>query len=236
MEPVRAGLLYGIFRGMTDDTKHHGMDVTALRRSATGFALDREDLDDDPILQFEDWFRYACETVPMDPNAVVVSTVDERNRPSSRTVLLKSFDENGFVFYTNYESRKAQQIENNPWVSLLFFWSEAARQVKIRGKAEKIPTAESLKYFLSRPRGSQIGAWVSAQSSIISSRSLLESKFQEIKKKFKDKEVPLPSFWGGYRVVPDQIEFWQGRENRLHDRFLYTRQPGGRWEIERLAP
>ncbi len=221
---------------MTDKTEHHGMNVGGLRRSATGFALDREDLADDPIEQFEDWFGYACESVPMDPNAVSISTVDSQGRPSSRTVLLKYFDENGFVFFTNYESRKAHQIDSNPWVSMLFFWSDAARQVKIRGKAERIPTAESLKYFMSRPRGSQIGAWVSAQSSVISSRSLLESKFQEIKKKFKQKEIPLPDFWGGYRVVPEEIEFWQGRRNRLHDRFQYSRQHDGSWTIERLAP
>jgi pyridoxamine 5'-phosphate oxidase len=212
------------------------MNVEALRRSATGLALDRDDLDDDPIVQFEDWFRYACETVPMDPNAFILSTVDGQSRPSSRTVLLKSFDEDGFVFYTNYESRKAADIEANPCVSLLFFWSQAARQVKIRGKAEKIPTRESLKYFLSRPRGSQLGAWVSSQSSIISSRSLLENEFQKLKEKFRNKEVPLPSFWGGYRVVPDQVEFWQGRRNRLHDRFEYTKQDDGSWTIERLAP
>ena len=212
------------------------MDVASLRRSATGFALDREDLNDDPIVQFEDWFRYACETVPLDPNAVTLATVDSDLRPSSRTVLLKWFDESGFVFFTNYESRKAAEIEVNPNVSLLFFWSEAARQVKIRGKAERIPTKESLTYFLSRPRGSQIGAWVSAQSSVISSRSLLENKFQEIKQKFRNKDVPLPSFWGGYRVVPEQIEFWQGRRNRLHDRFEYTKQDDGSWTIERLAP
>jgi pyridoxamine 5'-phosphate oxidase len=222
--------------GIRNKPPHHGMNVEALRRSATGFALDREDLDDDPIVQFEEWFRYACETVPMDPNAVVLSTVDSEMRPSSRTVLLKSFDEQGFVFYTNYESRKAEHIENNPSVSLLFFWSEAARQVKIRGTAEKLPAVESLKYFLSRPRGSQIGAWVSNQSSVITSRSLLEAKFQEIKQKFRDKEVPLPSFWGGYRVVPDEIEFWQGRANRLHDRFEYSKMPDGTWKIERLAP
>ncbi|MDJ0711492.1 MAG: pyridoxamine 5'-phosphate oxidase [Woeseiaceae bacterium] len=212
------------------------MDVAALRRSATGFALDRDDLADDPILQFADWFRYACETVPLDPNAVVLSTVDDKMRPSSRTVLLKSFDENGFVFYTNFESKKAAHIEQNPCVSMLFFWSEAARQVKIRGMAEKLPAKESLAYFLTRPRGSQIGAWVSAQSSVISSRSLLETKFQEIKDKFRNKEVPLPSFWGGYRVVPEQIEFWQGRRNRLHDRFQYSKQDDGHWDIERLAP
>jgi len=214
----------------------HGMDVTGLRRSATGFALDREDLNEDPVVQFEDWFRYACETVPMDPNAFSIATVDRDNRPSSRTVLLKYFDERGFVFFTNFESKKAEHIEENANVALLFFWSEAARQVKIRGTAEKIPTSETLKYFISRPRGSQIGAWVSAQSSVISSRSLLENKFQEIKSKFRNKEVPLPSFWGGYRVVPNEIEFWQGRRNRLHDRFQYTKQDDGRWEIERLAP
>lgn len=212
------------------------MNVSGLRRSATGFALDREDLHEDPIVQFEDWFRYACETVPMDPNAVSIATVDEHNQPSSRTVLLKYFDERGFVFFTNFESKKAEHIEKNPSVAMLFFWSDAARQVKIRGKAERIPTSETLKYFVSRPRGSQIGAWVSSQSSVISSRSLLESKFQELKTKFKNKEVPLPSFWGGYRVVPDQIEFWQGRRNRLHDRFQYSLHDDGRWAIERLAP
>ncbi|MEL7187233.1 MAG: pyridoxamine 5'-phosphate oxidase [Pseudomonadota bacterium] len=212
------------------------MNVSGLRRSATGFVLDREDLNDDPIAQFEDWFRYACDTVPMDPNAVTISTVDSENRPSSRTVLLKYFDETGFVFFTNFESKKARDISNNPWVSLLFFWSDAARQVKIRGTAERIPAAETLKYFMSRPRGSQIGAWVSAQSSVVTSRSLLENKFQEIKQKFSNKEIPLPSFWGGYRVVPTEIEFWQGRRNRLHDRFQYTKQEDGSWTIERLAP
>ncbi len=222
-----------------DDNKnsgHHGMNVSGMRRSATGFALDREDLHDDPVVQFEDWFGYACETVSMDPNAVCLSTVDSQNRPSSRTVLLKYFDEKGFVFFTNYESKKAAEIAENPHVALLFFWSDAARQVKILGTAERISARETLKYFVSRPRGSQIGAWVSAQSSVISSRSLLENKFQEIKTKFSKKEVPLPSFWGGYRVVPYEIEFWQGRRNRLHDRFVYTRQDDGSWEIERLAP
>jgi len=215
---------------------HHGMNVSELRRSATGFALDRDDLSDDPIVQFEDWFRYACETVPMDPNAASLATVDDQNRPSSRTVLLKYFDDRGFVFFTNYESSKAAHIDANPNVALLFFWSDAARQVKIRGRAERIPTKETLKYFMSRPRGSQIGAWVSAQSSVISSRSLLEIKFQEMKQKFSKKEIPLPSFWGGYRVVPEEIEFWQGRRNRLHDRFQYTKQDDGSWAIARLAP
>ena len=212
------------------------MNVSGLRRSATGFALDRVDLSDNPIVQFEDWFRYACETVPMDPNALSIATVDDQNRPSSRTVLLKYFDDRGFVFFTNYESDKAVHIDANPNVALLFFWSDAARQVKIRGRAERISAKETLKYFMSRPRGSQIGAWVSAQSSVISSRSLLEIKFQEMKQKFRKKEIPLPSFWGGYRVVPEEIEFWQGRRNRLHDRFQYTKQDDGSWAIARLAP
>ena len=211
------------------------MDVSDLRRSATGFALDRDDLHHDPILQFEDWFRYACGTVPMDPNAASIATVDENNRPSTRTVLLKYFDERGFVFFTNFGSKKAEHIESNPHVAMLFFWSEAARQVKIRGTAEKIPTRETLKYFVSRPRGSQIGAWVSAQSSVITSRSLLEIEFQKLKNKFKNKDVPLPSFWGGYRVRPVAIEFWQSRTNRLHDRFLYSLD-GGEWSVNRLAP
>ncbi|MGB5624427.1 MAG: pyridoxamine 5'-phosphate oxidase [Woeseiaceae bacterium] len=220
----------------TDTPAVHGMNVSGLRRSATGFALDRDDLSDDPYVQFEDWFRYACETVPMDPNAVSISTVDSQKRPSSRTVLLKYFDEKGFVFFTNFDSQKAHDIEANPNVALLFFWSEAARQVRISGKAERISTSETLKYFMTRPRGSQIGAWVSAQSSVISSRSLLETEFQKLKDKFRNKEVPLPSFWGGYRVVPTEIEFWQGRHDRLHDRFRYTLQDDGHWEIGRLAP
>jgi pyridoxamine 5'-phosphate oxidase len=218
------------------DPQSQGMNVAGLRRSATGFVLDREDLNDDPFVQFEDWFRHACDTVPMDPNAVSLSTIDADNRPASRTVLLKSFDADGFVFFTNYSSRKATDIDTNPNVAMLFFWSDAARQVKIRGRAERIPAKETLKYFISRPRGSQIGAWVSAQSSIISSRSILENKFQEVKQKFANKEVPLPSFWGGYRVVPVEIEFWQGRRNRLHDRFVYLRQDDDSWHIERLSP
>ena len=212
------------------------MNVADLRRSATGFALDREDLDDDPYVQFADWFGYACETIPMDPNAVSIATVDSEGRPSSRTVLLKYFDDQGFVFFSNFESKKARDIEVNPNVSLLFFWSESARQVRISGTAEKIPTSETLKYFMTRPRGSQIGAWVSAQSSVISSRSILEMEFQKLKDKFRHKEIPLPSFWGGYRVVPWEIEFWQGRRNRLHDRFRYTLQDDGSWAIGRLAP
>jgi len=212
------------------------MDVSDLRRSATGAGLERGDLHHDPIVQFERWFRDACDSDRMDPNAMALSTVDANHRPASRTVLLKYFDARGFVFFTNLESSKADHIAVNANVALLFFWRELGRQVSIRGTAEKIPTTETLKYFATRPRGSQIGAWVSTQSSIISTRSLLEARFQELKQKFRDKEIPLPSFWGGYRVTPLEVEFWQGRENRLHDRFLYTRQDDDDWRIDRLAP
>ena len=212
------------------------MDVSDLRRSATGLALERDDLDDNPIVQFEKWFSEACDSDCRDPNAMILSTVDEDNRPASRTVLLKYFDRDGYVFFTNLESAKSRQIESNAAVALLFFWSDFGRQVAIRGTAERISAAETLKYFATRPRGSQIGAWVSAQSSVITSRSILESKFEEIKRKFADKEIPLPSFWGGYRVTPVETEFWQGRQNRLHDRFLYTLQDDGTWHVDRLAP
>ena len=211
------------------------MDVSDLRRSATGRTLEREDLADDPIRQFEQWFAEACDADLLDPNAMNVATVDDQGRPSSRTVLLKYFDDRGFVFFTNLESNKARQIAGNGNVSLLFFWPGLGRQVGIRGSADRIPNKETLKYFMTRPRGSQIGAWVSAQSSVISSRSLLEAKFEEMKRKFGEGEVPLPTFWGGYRVVPREIEFWQGRTNRLHDRFLYSPSGDG-WTIERLAP
>ena len=211
------------------------MDVSDLRRSVEDRALEREDLDDNPINQFEAWFGEACDVVELEPNAFALSTVNEAGRPSSRTVLLKYFDEAGFVFFTNYASDKAVDIGNNPNVSMLFYWRELGRQLKVVGTAERIPTAETLKYFMTRPRGSQIGAWVSHQSHIITSRSILETKFNEMKQKFANKDVPVPDFWGGYRVVPTRIEFWQGRNNRLHDRFLYTRDGDG-WEIERLAP
>lgn len=219
-----------------DSLPQPGMDVSDLRRSATGLALEREDLLDDPVLQFERWFQDACESDRMDPNAMTLSTVDANHRPASRTVLLKYFDARGFVFFTNLESSKAGHIAGNANVALLFFWRELGRQIAIRGAATQLPTSETLRYFATRPRGSQIGAWVSTQSSVISARSLLEAKFEELKQKFRDREIPLPSFWGGFRVVPQEIEFWQGRENRLHDRFLYTRLDDERWRIDRLAP
>lgn len=217
---------------MSTDRPHP--DVATLRRNYTRDGLRRADLSDDPVAQFRKWFGEAVAAELVEPNAMVLSTTDG-HRPSSRTVLLKAYDERGFVFFTNYESRKAQDIAADPNASLLFPWYPLERQVGILGRAERISTAESLAYFTSRPHGSRLGAWVSQQSSVINSRKLLEMKWDEMKRKFADGEVPLPSFWGGIRVVPTEIEFWQGRENRLHDRFRYRRS-GDAWTIERLAP
>jgi len=209
-------------------------DVAELRRNYTRDGLSRADLDQDPVAQFRRWFTQAVEAQIVEPNAMVLGTTDGK-RPSARSVLLKAYDERGFVFFTNYESRKAREIVSNDRVSLLFPWYPLERQVSILGRAERISTAESLAYFVSRPHGSRLGAWVSQQSSVINSRQLLEMKLEEMKSKFADGEVPLPSFWGGFRVVPSEIEFWQGRENRLHDRFRYT-LAGADWTIERLSP
>jgi pyridoxamine 5'-phosphate oxidase len=206
------------------------------RSEYTRGELDREQLKANPFDQFALWFQQAIEAKIVEPNAMSLATAGADLRPLVRTVLLKIFDQRGFVFFTNFESRKARQIGQNPNVSLLFPWLTLERQVIVSGSAEKISTAESLAYFITRPRGSQLGAWVSAQSSIITTRSLLEQQWEAMKRKFGDGEVPLPEFWGGFRVVPREIEFWQGRASRLHDRFLYTRQPNGSWIIDRLAP
>jgi pyridoxamine 5'-phosphate oxidase len=215
--------------------EHTNADPAELRARAMAQGLDLPELNADPIVQFERWYRQTIDAKLPEPNAMSLATVDSDGQPSLRTVLLKLYDAQGFVFFTNYHSRKARQIDANDRVALLFPWVALARQVKILGHAARIPTAESLKYFTTRPRGSQIGAWSSPQSQVITSRSLLEQKVEEIKRKFADGDVPLPDFWGGYRVVPDSIEFWQGRDSRLHDRFRYTRDNGS-WRIERLAP
>lgn len=211
------------------------MDISDLRQEYSRLGLRRKDLAENPFTQFDLWFTQAREGGVVDPNAMSLATVDEQARPAIRTVLLKFWSEQGFVFYTNLGSAKARHIANNPEVALLFLWLPLERQVVIRGRSEKVSTAETLKYFLSRPRGSQLGAWVSQQSSVVSSRSLLEAKLEEMKTKFANKDVSLPSFWGGFRVVPYSIEFWQGRPNRLHDRFMYT-QEGAGWGLQRLAP
>ena len=195
-----------------------------------------EELESDPIVQFEKWFREAWdENYPM-PHAMSLATASAEGLPTVRTVLLKGYDSNGFVFFTNYGSRKAKQISNNPQAALLFPWVRLGRQVTVAGRVEKISKSESVQYFLSRPRGSQLSAWASAQSTVISSRAILESAFATVKRRFADGEVPLPDFWGGYRVDPDSIEFWQNRKDRLHDRFLYNRGENGAWRIDRLTP
>jgi len=208
----------------------------AFREAAMARGLSRDALDPDPIRQFQRWFEEAIAQDIPEPNAMSLATVDTRGQPYIRTVLLKLYDTSGFVFFTNYESRKARQIGENPRVSLLFPWVALARQLQIVGTARRIPTAESLKYFATRPRGSQIGAWASPQSRVISTRSLLEEKVAEIKRHFAEGQIPLPDFWGGYRVEPEMIELWQGRESRLHDRFQYVRDEDRNWLIERLAP
>lgn len=212
-----------------------GVDVGALRREYGIGELRREDLADSPVEQFRNWFRQAVDAGLLEPNAMSLATADAAGRTSARTVLLKAFDERGFVFFTNYGSEKARQMAENPHAGLLFPWLALERQVCISGTVERISTAESLAYFASRPFGSRVGAWVSQQSRIIPSRKFLESKFEEMKRKFVSGEVPLPDFWGGYRVVPERIEFWQGSASRLHDRFEYRRQGEG-WEISRLSP
>ncbi len=212
------------------------MDIKGLRKEYANPVLTREMLDPDPYRQFERWFEQTCTAGLSEPNAMTLATVGADGQPTLRTVLLKLFDHDGFVFYTNYGSRKARQIAENSRVALLFPWVKLARQVAVTGVAEKVSLAESARYFASRPHESQLGAWISQQSSVIGSRQLLMNELEKIKARFRKGEVPLPDFWGGYRVRPASIEFWQGQTSRLHDRFLYTRQADASWTIERLAP
>ncbi|MBQ8708387.1 MAG: pyridoxamine 5'-phosphate oxidase [Succinivibrionaceae bacterium] len=211
------------------------MIISGIRRSYERGALKEEDMPAKPLELFEKWLHEAVDEKLADPTGMVVATVDGSGMPCQRSVLLKKFDERGFVFFTNLTSRKARQIEGNSAVSLLFPWYPLERQVHVQGRASKISAMEVVSYFTSRPRDSQIGAWVSHQSSVISARSVLEAKFFELKSRFSKGEIPVPSFWGGYRVSLETIEFWQGGKNRLHDRFLYTKE-GESWKMERLAP
>jgi pyridoxamine 5'-phosphate oxidase len=214
------------------------VDLSQFRREYLKGGLSRSNLNGDPVLQFAEWFDQARKTEIADPTAMTLATVREDGQPSQRTVLLKYYDQKGFVFFTNFESRKAKELEANEKVSLLFVWLDLERQVMVNGTASKISAAESAKYFMSRPKESQMAAWVSSQSHTLSSRQILLQKFQEMKRKIGEGKVPLPSFWGGYQVEPIEVEFWQGRKNRLHDRFLYTRanNESKEWVIERLAP
>ncbi len=221
------------------------MDLSQFRREYLKGGLSRQDLDPDPTVQFSRWFEQARSTEIADPTAMVLATVGAGGCPSQRTVLLKYFDRQGFVFFTNYGSRKATEIAGNPRVSLLFVWLDLERQVMVSGVAGKISAADSARYFLSRPKESQMAAWVSSQSRPLTSKQMLLQKFQEMKSKIGAGQVPFPTFWGGYRVEPEEVEFWQGGQNRLHDRFLYRRQtadtptdsvPHSSWSITRLAP
>ena len=212
------------------------MELENLRRDYLLGGLNRENLLADPIKQFELWLQQAIDLEIHDPTAMVIATVAEDGQPSQRIVLLKHLDDKGFVFFTNFGSRKAKEIAENSKVSLHFPWNDIDRQVKLQGKAQKISTKESLKYFLSRPRESQLAAWASEQSMPLTSKQVLLTQVAHMKEKFSKGEVPLPDFWGGIRVTPNLIEFWQGGENRLHDRFEYSLQEDASWKIQRLAP
>ena len=212
------------------------MDLSDLRQSYSKGSFGEEDLLESPFAQFEKWFREAEKCELEEPNAMCLATADASGQPTTRIVLLKDFSEKGLTFYTNYESRKSGQIEANPKAAANFLWLPLQRQVNVVGSVERIPKAESLKYFLSRPFGSQLGAWASPQSKVITSRSILEAKLDQMKRKFGDGKVPLPDHWGGYRIVPESFEFWQGRTNRLHDRFIFRCNDTGGWAHERLAP
>ncbi|MEO6037318.1 MAG: pyridoxamine 5'-phosphate oxidase [Saprospiraceae bacterium] len=215
----------------------HTLDLTALRQNYARQALSEADLLLDPVAQFALWFRQALDSQLREPNAMTLATATPAGRPSARTVLLKSFDQNGFVFYTNYESRKGQELAENPQAALLFTWLELERQIRIEGKVEKTGGTESLRYFQNRPKRSQIGAWASPQSRVITDRSVLERKEAQLSNQYAAEEaLPLPPFWGGYRLAPVLVEFWQGRPNRLHDRLCYTLEQTGAWQVERLAP
>jgi len=212
------------------------LELANLRREYTQGGLEREDLHENPVEQFKRWMQQIIDADIPDPNAMTIATVDAHGQPSQRIVLLKHLDDKGFVFYTNLRSRKAQELKQNPKISLHFPWYFLERQVKVCGVAEQLSSAEVLKYFVSRPRDSQLGAWASQQSKPISSRALLLQQFESMKHKFAKGEIPVPDFWGGFRVKPHQIEFWQGGEARLHDRFEYNLQSDNSWTIERLEP
>lgn len=201
-----------------------------------GGGLHRRDLDPDPIKQFSNWFTAAIEAQIRDVNAMSLATAWPDGRPSVRIVLLKGFDHDGFVFFTNYESEKGRQLAANRYAALGFYWIELDRQIRISGKTTRTSHEESERYFHSRPTGSQLGAWASRQSEVVDARRVLDARMAQVSERFADKPIPLPPHWGGFRLKPDQVEFWQGRANRLHDRFRYILQADGVWLLERLSP
>jgi pyridoxamine 5'-phosphate oxidase len=212
------------------------MNLADLRREYTKGGLRRADLDPNPLVQFQKWFEQALNSQLVEPSAMTLATADKNGRPSARIVLLKALDERGFVFFTNYESRKGRELSENSIASLVFYWAELERQVCVAGDVSKVSRAESEKYFAMRPRGSQLGACVSKQSAAVPDRAFLETRLQELEREFAQRDVTTPSHWGGYLLAPHRIEFWQGRPNRLHDRFQYSKVPDGSWRIERLSP
>ncbi len=234
------------------------MAIADLRREYKLTGLRREDLDADPLAQFRRWFDQAAARAggrlrkffiglyksllqigglaPMEVNAMTLTTVDPQGKPSARIVLLKGVDVRGFIFFTNYESRKGRELEGNPNAALVFYWADLERQVCVAGAVSQISREESEAYFKSRPRGSQLAAWASRQSTVVADRAVLEARWRELEAEYSGKEIPMPSCWGGYVLTPERLEFWQGRPSRLHDRFCYTRQPDGGWRLDRLSP
>jgi len=209
--------------------------IAKLDRQYSDHELLEKTVPKDPFPLFHHWFTQAAKARLLDPHAMVLSTVGPTGKVSSRVVLLKALDQRGFVFFTNYQSRKGKDLGRHSHTSLLFYWSELGRQVRVEGKAVKVSSKESDDYFATRPHGSQLSAWASHQSAVVPNRQVLEKRMAELEEKYKDKKVPRPPHWGGYRVLPDAVEFWSGRRNRLHDRLLY-RKKGESWKIERLAP
>ena len=212
------------------------MKLADLRREYTQGGLRRADLDPDPLGQFHQWFEQALKSELLEPSAMTLATADRAGRPSARIVLLKAADERGFTFFTNYESRKGAELAENPHAALVLYWAELEREILIAGAVTKVSREESEQYFALRPRGSQLGAWVSRQSSVVPDRAFLEARLAEQQARFADRTVEIPPYWGGYLLAPVRIEFWQGRPNRLHDRFQYTKQPDGSWHLDRLSP
>ncbi|MDJ0713314.1 MAG: pyridoxamine 5'-phosphate oxidase [Prochloraceae cyanobacterium] len=212
------------------------LSIADLRRNYTLAGFSEADAAISPIDQFKIWFQQAVDANLTEPNAMTLATISSEGKPSARIVLLKDVDDRGFVFFTNYESVKGQHLLENPQAALVFFWIELERQVRVEGKAEKVSSAESDAYFSTRPRGSQLGAWVSKQTEVIASREVLQSKLEELEQKYADKEIPRPPHWGGFRLIPSEFEFWQGRPNRLHDRLRYRLAENGNWIRERLSP